>query len=89
VWWPVRQTVSSLLEAEQRAMDAAIELVRQRIAGFAGDKSHGGRFLSAGESPGKPARVEVRFERAEQTMQQDKALRASVVYTVDDFEISG
>lgn len=84
--WPVVVTGTSLLETAQQDFDNAVEPVLERIRGLLGDKTHGGRFLSAAENP---RLVTVRFEDPEQSMAQYKALRATVTYSVDDFEISG
>lgn len=47
--WPVRKATAGMAEAEQQNLDNAIELLLQRVDGLPGDKTHGGRFLSAGE----------------------------------------
>jgi hypothetical protein len=89
--WPVRVTSpgsSSIAATEQQAFDDAIELLRQRITGPLGDKSHGGRFLAAAEAVRGQVAVDVRFEKAAQTIKADKELRASVSYFIDDFEIN-
>jgi hypothetical protein len=91
VHWPIRATgpgASSIAAVEQQNLDNAIELLRQRIAGTLGDKSHGGRFLSAGEAKTLPG-MTVDFPQAEQTIRAAKEIRAQVVYFCDDFEISG
>lgn len=85
VWWPVLD-VTGNLENEQRALDAAVELVLQRIGGPLLDKTHGGRFLSAAEDP---AEVEVQFHDASQTVPVSNALVAEVTYSVDDFDFNG
>jgi hypothetical protein len=87
--WPIGSatTGSNLWEAEQAAFDSAIQLLTQRIYGFLGDHTHGGRFLSAAETP-DPARVMTRFDDPEVTANQSPAiLSATITYTVDDFEI--
>lgn len=91
--WPVRATgpgtSTSIAAAEQAAFDAAIELVRQRVAGPLGDKSHGGRFLSAAVAAvkGQPD-ITVTPENAAQTIRQSKELHACMSYLIDDFEVS-
>ena len=85
--WPVRMTASSLAEDEQQALDAAVDLLLQRIRGPVGDKTHGGRFLSVGEAPRSPG-VHVTFEDPEITIPQLKSLRATCVYYADDLEIN-
>jgi hypothetical protein len=84
--WPVVATSAGLLESEQQNLDSALDPLMQRIRGPVGDKSHGGRFLSAGENP---RTVDVPFEDPERTMAAAKRLLATVVYFIDDFEISG
>ena len=86
VVWPVIATGTPLLETAQQDLDNAIGLLFRRIQGPLGDKSHGGRFLSAGENP---RRVRAPFEDPEQSMARYKALRATVAYGIDDFEVSG
>nr|MDA8323338.1 hypothetical protein [Actinomycetota bacterium] len=85
--WPVRQATAGSAEAEQRAMDAAVDLLIQRIRGPLGDKTHGGRFLSVGEDLGKPAPT-VTWDDPEHTIPATKSLRALVTYHADDFEIN-
>jgi hypothetical protein len=85
--WPVRQAAEGLAEKEQQAMDDAVDLLIQRIRGPLGDKTHGGRFLSAGEVPRMPG-VHVAFDDPELTIASGKALRALVSYPADDFEIN-
>lgn len=91
--WPVRATgpgqSTSIAANEQQAFDDAIELLRQRVAGPLGDKSHGGRFLACAEPAvrGQPG-ITVTPEPAAQTIRQSKELRAVMTYLVDDFEVS-
>lgn len=85
--WPVRQVVAGLAEAEQQALDDAVDLLMQRIRGPLGDKTHGGRFLSAGEVPRLPG-PHVDFDDPEVTITQLKSLRGYVMYPADDFEIN-
>lgn len=86
--WPVRQTASGIAEGEQQALDDAADLLIQRIRGLPFDKTHGGRFLSAGEVPRLPG-VHVEFDDPEVTIPHLKSLRAFVVYPADDFEVNG
>jgi hypothetical protein len=83
--WPVTTTTTSLLETAQSDFDAAVDLLVQRIRGPLGDKTHGGRFLSAGEVP---RTVQVSWEDPEVTMGQFKQLRAQAVYSIDDLEVN-
>jgi len=90
--WPVRVISpgsSSIAATEQQAFDDAVELLRQRVAGPLGDKTHGGRFLSAAiaASRGQPD-ITVTPEQAAQTIRAGKELRACMTYLVDDFEVS-
>lgn len=85
--WPVRATAAGLAEQEQQSLDAAVALLVQRIRGLPFDKTHGGAFLSAGEVPRMPG-VHVEFDDPEITIDQLKALRATVVYPADDFEVN-
>lgn len=93
--WPVRVTSpgtsTSIAAAEQQNLDNAIELVKLRVAGPQGDKSHGGRFLSAAvaASRGQPdITVTPDPAGADATIRADKGLRASMTYLIDDFEVS-
>jgi hypothetical protein len=90
--WPVTRTSpgnSSIAAESQADFDAAIELLRQRVAGPLGDKSHGGRFLSAGvaHSGGQPD-ITVTPEVADATIRGGKELVASLTYLIDDYEVS-
>lgn len=85
--WPVRVTSAGLAEAEQRNLDAAVALLFQRIRGLPFDKTHGGAFLSAGEVPRMPG-PHAEFDDPEITIDQLKALRATVTYPADDFEVN-
>lgn len=88
--WPVRVInpgSSSIAAEEQQAFDDAIELLRQRVTGPLGDKTHGGRFLSAAEVKGAPG-WDVQYEPAAVTIKADKELRAVATYAIDDFEIN-
>lgn len=83
--WPVTVTTTSLLETAQADFDGAIDLLIQRIRGPLGDKTHGSRFLSAGEVP---RTVTVQWEDPEVTMAQHKQLRAEARYFIDDLEVN-
>jgi len=88
--WPVRQISpgsSSISAVEQQVFDDAIELLRQRVTGPLGDKTHGGRFLSAAEVKGAPG-FDVQYENAAATVKADKEVRATALYFIDDFEIN-
>lgn len=88
--WPVLTISpgsSSIAAQEQQALDAAVELLRQRVTGPPGDKSHGGRFLSAAEVKGAPG-FDVTFEPASVTIRAAKEIRACATYSIDDFELN-
>jgi len=88
--WPVRVIspgASSIAATEAQNFDDAIEALRARITGPLGDKSHGGRFLSAAEVKGTPG-LDVQFDPANRDIRAAKELRATVTYWIDDFEFS-
>ncbi|MFE4867730.1 hypothetical protein [Streptomyces sp. NPDC056682] len=82
--WPL-SSGQGIAEADQRAFDAAVDLVLTRIGGPVGDKSHGGRFLSVAENP---EYVNVRFTDPEQTLGVAE-FHAEITYFADDTEITG
>jgi hypothetical protein len=90
--WPVTRSSpgsSSIAAESQQDFDDAIELLRQRVAGPLGDKSHGGRFLSAAvASSGGQADITVTPEVADVTIKTAAILKASMTYLVDDYEVS-
>src|SRR5690242_5340742 len=47
--WPVRAAQQGMAEAGQQSFANAVEMLRARVSGFPGDKTHGGRFLSVAE----------------------------------------
>lgn len=83
--WPIAKGTGSA-EAEQRAFDAAIDLVLTRIRAYRGDKTHGGRFLQVAEDPRE---VDVRFEPPDRTIRDDTELRATVTYQATDQDFTG
>jgi hypothetical protein len=90
LYWPVltiNPGSSSIAATEQQNLDDAIELLRQRVTGPLGDKTHGGRFLSAAEVRGA-AGIDVTFEPASVTIRASKEIRAVMTYSIDDFEIN-
>jgi hypothetical protein len=90
LYWPVlviSPGSSSIAATEQQNLDNAIEMLRQRVTGPLGDKSHGGRFLSAAEVKGAPG-IDVTFEPASMTVKAAKEIRAAMTYSIDDFEIN-
>ncbi len=89
--WPVKNAVGSakagLAETEQASLDAACDLLLQRVRGLVRDKTHGGRFLSVGEAPsGQPP--EIVWLDPEQTIPMLRSLRGHIGYVADDFEIN-
>lgn len=87
--WPLVGVSAPVFETAQQEFDEAVHLLVIRIVGPLGDKSHGGRFLSAGETPGRPPEVTVEFEDPEECLARYSQLRASATYSVDDYETSG
>jgi hypothetical protein len=90
LYWPVRVInpgSSSIAATEQQNLDNAVEMLRARVTGPLGDKSHGGRFLSAAEVKGAPG-IDVTFEPASRTIRESKEIRAVMTYFVDDYEIN-
>lgn len=89
--WPVRVISpgsTSIAATEAQNFDDAIEQLRARVTGPLGDKTHGGRFLSAAiGSRGQPD-IDVQYEPASQTIKADKELRAVMTYPVDDYELN-
>ena len=83
--WPVVVTGTSLLETAQADMDAAVDLLVQRVRGPLGDKTHGGRFLSAGENP---RLVTVQWDPPDLAMAAHKQLTADMTYSIDDLEVN-
>jgi hypothetical protein len=90
--WPVLRSSpgSSSIAAETQAdFDAAVELLRQRVAGPLGDKTHGGRFLSAAVAhSGSQPDITWTPEPADSNIKGSKELRGSMTYLVDDYEVS-
>lgn len=81
--WPILTGTGSA-ETEQRNLDAAVELVVQRIRGFLQDKTHGNRFFSVAEDP---SAIHVAFADPERTIGL-KTLDAEISYAADDFIIN-
>jgi hypothetical protein len=83
--WP-QSSATGAAEGVQRSLDAAIDLVLQRVGGLPGDKSHGGRFLSVAEHPPE---VTVDFADPVRSLDARADLEATVSYWADDTEITG
>lgn len=88
LWWPIGATASGtdLWEAEQAALDAAVDVVLTRIRGFLFDHTHAtaaGSFLSVAEAP-EPGAITVSFTDPEASASAVNALRADITYSADD-----
>jgi len=85
--WVVGSTTTSagIAETEQLAFDVAVNLLIHRIRGTLGDKTHGGAFLSVGETPGRNPEIIVDFDPPETTIDRG-FLSGTVVYSADDLE---
>jgi hypothetical protein len=81
---PIGRTTTGedIAEDEQQAFDNALDLVRLRIEGYVGDKSHGGRFLSVGETPDNGL-LDVQYQDPAQGL-ADGFLSATIAYGADD-----
>jgi len=94
LYWPIlaqgpggagTSSKALIAETEQANLDAAKDLVLQRINGFPGDKTHGGRFLSVAENPRK-----VTYTKADPVEGvQQRELRSLFTYRADDYEVNG
>lgn len=86
LWWPIGATTAGTQEAEQeqRAFDAAIDLLLQRVRGSLADKTHGS-FLSVGEVPERED-IQVHIYDPEQTLSSG-VLRAEMTYPGDDVDV--
>lgn len=51
LWWPLTTSGTGSAEANQKAFEQAIDSLITRLEDLIGDKTHGGRFLAAGEGP--------------------------------------
>lgn len=85
--WPVKGTGGNapLAEGEQHALADATDLVLRRVRGLLGDKTHGGRFLSVGET----RRPVVTLEDPAITIPANRVLRQGISYSADDYELNG
>jgi len=82
--WPLQKGTGSA-EDEQRAFDAAIDLVLARVRAYRGDKTHGGRFLAVAEDPRE---VHVTFDPPDRSIRDDSELRAFVTYSAQDADFT-
>ena len=90
--WPLKSTAAGIAETEAQNFSNAIELLRQRVSGFPGDKTHGGRFLSVAEAmqaQSSYAYFDVEYADPEVTIPQGGWLRATAAYPAHDPEIQG
>jgi hypothetical protein len=85
IQWPILD-VTGNAEAEQQALDNAVELVFQRVSGPVFDKTHGGRFLSVAENP---RATEATFRDPMITLPTLNALLVDITYSADDPETTG
>lgn len=87
--WPIGSTTTAanIAETEQANFDYAIDLVIERVRGTVGDKTHGGAFLSVGETPGPNPDIVVEYEMPESTV-SSAYLCATMSYAADDFEVA-
>lgn len=89
--WPVvviSPGSSSIAAQSAQDFDDAIEALRARVTGPLGDKTHGGRFLSAAiDGKGQPD-INVDYGDNSVTIKAAKELVATMTYPVDDFEIN-
>jgi hypothetical protein len=86
VLWPIGSTSvgSGLWEAEQTALDVAVDAVVDRIVAYDGDKTHGGRFLSVAEAP-EAQPISVRYaDPARATGGGRVELTVEITYQADD-----
>lgn len=81
--WP-QSSQTGQAESVQQSLDAAVDLVIQRINGPLAmplDKTHGARFLSVAENP---TTINIVFGDPEQTLQANADLTCSITYQADD-----
>lgn len=84
--WPIGGTTTAegIAEQEQRAFDAALALLVQRLEGFTFDKTHGGAFKEVAEGDGGDNRIDVEYVDPAQTIANGAFLQAFVTYAADD-----
>ncbi|NUS29191.1 MAG: hypothetical protein HOV92_33935 [Streptomyces sp.] len=85
LWWPIGSTTigTPIAETEQANLDAAVDLLLQRIRGYPTDHSHGGRFLTVAEAP-VGAEIVVEYGDPVHGITVAGALTATVTYSADD-----
>jgi len=88
LFWRIGSTTTGTMiaETEQANFDAAVDLLIDRLRGTLGDKTHGGRFLSATEAPGRNPEINIDFDPPETTMDRG-FLSGTANYEADDLEV--
>lgn len=93
VWWPLAVQTGSA-EEEQRTFDLALNDLAMRISGFGydgtrnADKTHGGRFLSVGETLYGGSVIDFDTPPSLQTLPVGVGFKSIVTYPADDFEFN-
>jgi hypothetical protein len=93
LWWPLANQ-SGVAETDQAEFDKAINDLVMRISGFgytatsAADKTHGGRFLSVGETEFHGDSIDVDTPPSIQTLDTSVGFKGTVRYFADDFEFN-
>lgn len=93
LWWPM-STQTGSLEEEAQAFDTAINDVIMRVSGFGyngvrnADKTHGGRFLSVGETEFDGDTIETDIVPGIESMPVGVGFKATITYPADDFEFN-
>lgn len=82
-WWPMVNPNGDAQQA-QADFDAALDLLLQRIAGPVLDKTHGGRFLSVGETAEHGGTISIDYHDPVQTLASGNFLVAEITYGADD-----
>lgn len=93
LWWPL-STQTGNAESDQREFDLAIDDLVMRVSGFGysetqrADKTHGGRFLSAGETLFDGDSIDVQTPPSNKSLPAGVGFTATVSYFADDFEFN-
>lgn len=93
LWWPM-VTQTGMAETDQAEFDEAINDVIMRVSGFgytgvtAADKTHGGRFLSVGETQSHGDTIDVSTPPSLHTLTNGMWFQAAVTYSADDYEFN-
>ena len=92
-WWPLANQTGAA-ETDQTEFDSALNDLVMRISGFGytastiADKTHGGRFLSVGETEFAGDSIEVSTPPSVSTLPFGVGFTATVSYAADDFEFN-